>query len=139
MMATYWYSRLLFERSLAAIYLVAFLVAVNQFIPLLGSDGLLPVARFVRYVPFRATPSLFFFATSDRAFRVAAWCGVALSVAALSGVAARGGVLASAAVWASLWVLYLSFVNVGQVFYGFGWETLLLEAGFLTIFAGARE
>ena len=33
-------------------------------------------------------------------------------------------------------MLYLSFVNVGQTFYGFGWETLLLEAGFLTIFAG---
>ena len=33
--------------------------------------------------------------------------------------------------WAALWVLYLSFVNVGQTFYGFGWETLLLEAGLL--------
>jgi hypothetical protein len=28
-------------------------------------------------------------------------------------------------------------VNVGQTFYAFGWESLLLEAGFLTIFAGA--
>jgi hypothetical protein len=36
-----------------------------------------------------------------------------------------------------MWVLYLSFVNVGQTFYGFGWETLLLEAGFLAIFLGA--
>ena len=27
-------------------------------------------------------------------------------------------------------------VNVGQTFYGFGWETLLLEAGFLAIFLG---
>jgi hypothetical protein len=33
-------------------------------------------------------------------------------------------------------VLYLSFVNVGQSFYGFIWETLLLEAGFLAIFLG---
>lgn len=37
-----------------------------------------------------------------------------------------------------LWVLYLSFVNVGQDFYGFGWESILLEAGFFTIFLGAR-
>ena len=36
-----------------------------------------------------------------------------------------------------LWLLYLSFVNVGQTFYGFGWETLLCEVGFFTIFAGA--
>ena len=41
--------------------------------------------------------------------------------------------------WAALWVLYLSFVNVGQTFYGFGWETLLCEVGFFTIFAGASR
>jgi hypothetical protein len=35
-----------------------------------------------------------------------------------------------------MWALYLSIVNVGQVFYGFGWETLLLEAGFLAVFLG---
>ena len=39
--------------------------------------------------------------------------------------------------WFALWVLYLSIVNVGQTFYGFGWESLLLEAGFLAIFLGA--
>ncbi len=27
-------------------------------------------------------------------------------------------------------LLYLSFVNVGQTFYSFGWESLLLETGF---------
>lgn len=30
----------------------------------------------------------------------------------------------------------LSFVNAGQTFYGFGWEMLLLETGFLAIFLG---
>src|SRR4051794_8585849 len=39
-------------------------------------------------------------------------------------------------IWLTLWVLYLSIVNIGQVFYGFGWESLLLEAGFLAIFLG---
>jgi hypothetical protein len=34
-------------------------------------------------------------------------------------------------------VLYLSFINVGQTFYGFGWESLLVETGFFTILAGA--
>ena len=38
--------------------------------------------------------------------------------------------------WFALWVLYQSIVNVGGTFYGFGWETLLLEAGFLAIFLG---
>ena len=64
-MTDYWYSRLLFERSLALLYLVGFLVAANQFVPLLGEHGLEPVSRFIRYVPFRASPSIFFFAPTD--------------------------------------------------------------------------
>ncbi len=133
----YWYSRWLFERGLAVIYLIGFLVAVNQFIPLLGERGLLPVTRFVREVPFRASPSLFFFAPGDWAFRAAAWLGVVLSCVALTGIVQRRGALLTAVLWALLWVLYLSFVNVGQTFYAFGWESLLLEAGFFTIFIGA--
>ncbi len=41
-----------------------------------------------------------------------------------------------AAVFFALWFLYMSFVHVGQIFYGFGWEMLLLETGFLAIFLG---
>jgi hypothetical protein len=33
-----------------------------------------------------------------------------------------------------LWVLQLSIVHVGQLFWGYGWETQLLETGFLAIF-----
>ena len=44
-MAEYWYSRWLFERALAAIYLVAFIAAAVQFVPLLGEHGLQPVGR----------------------------------------------------------------------------------------------
>jgi Lipase maturation factor len=35
-----------------------------------------------------------------------------------------------------LWALYLSIVNVGQVWYGYGWESLLCEAGLLAVFLG---
>ncbi|WP_196764241.1 lipase maturation factor family protein, partial [Mycobacterium avium] len=41
--------------------------------------------------------------------------------------------------WLTLWVLYLSIVNVGQTWYSFGWESLLLETGFLMIFLGNAE
>jgi hypothetical protein len=132
-----WYSRFLLERALALIYLVAFIAAANQFVPLLGDHGLVPVAHFTQAVPFSASPSLFFFASTDIAFRTAAWAGIALSCLVFSSYPSRLGSLAAGAVWAALWVLYLSFVNVGQIFYGFGWETLLLEAGFLAIFAGS--
>jgi hypothetical protein len=91
----------------------------------------------VRHVPFRASPSLFFFAPTDTAFRIAAWVGVALSLIAVSGLADRAQVVVAAVLWAAMWLLYLSFVNVGQTFYGFGWETLLLETGFLAIFLGS--
>ena len=33
-----------------------------------------------------------------------------------------------------LWFLYMSFVHVGQDWYGYGWEIQLLETGFLAIF-----
>jgi lipase maturation factor len=135
----YWLSRWLFERALAFIYLVAFVAAVKQFVPLLGEHGLEPVGRWVQQVPFRSSPSLFYFAPKDDVFRAAAWLGVALSVLALSSWPQRMGTAASTIVWAVLWVLYLSFVNIGQTFYSFGWETLLCEVGFFTIFAGAAS
>ena len=33
-----------------------------------------------------------------------------------------------------LWLIYHSIVNVGQRWYGFGWESQLLESGFLAMF-----
>jgi len=69
----YWLSRLVFARGLAAIYLIAFLVAVNQFRPLLGESGLLPAPRFLARVPFRLTPSLFHLRYSDRLLAIVAW------------------------------------------------------------------
>src|SRR5207253_5349056 len=65
--------------------------------------------------------------------------GAGLAVLALTGFPQQWGTAWSAAVWAGLWILYLSFVNVGQIFYAFGWESLLLETGFLAIFAGGSE
>jgi hypothetical protein len=41
--------------------------------------------------------------------------------------------------WTLLWAFYLSLVNVGQTFYGFGWEMILLETGFLAIFLGSND
>jgi hypothetical protein len=133
----YWYSRWLFERGLAAIYLVAFVVTLNQFVPLAGERGLLPAPFFLREVPFRYAPSLFHWMATDNAFRACAWIGIALSVVALSGILSRFGALPTAALWGALYVLYLSFINAGQTWYAFGWESLLVEVGFFTMFAGA--
>ncbi|WP_068189965.1 lipase maturation factor family protein, partial [Mycobacterium sp. UM_CSW] len=62
--------------------------------------------------------------------------GAALAAAVVAGAADLAPVWAAMLAWLALWALYLSIVNVGQTWYGFGWESLLLEAGFLMIFLG---
>ncbi len=135
--ADLWLPRLLFQRGMGIVYFIAFLVALNQFRPLAGEHGLQPVPLFVRQVPFIESPSLFFLAPKDWAFAGAAWLGLALSCAAIGGFSERFGTPVSMAVWTLMWLLYISFVNVGQIFYGYGWETMTLEAGFCAIFLGA--
>ncbi|GGO90720.1 lipase maturation factor family protein [Wenjunlia tyrosinilytica] len=132
----YWLSRLVLQRALAALYLVAFLVAANQFRALLGERGILPIPRFLERTPFRRSPSVFHLHYSDRFFAAVAWTGALLSAAVVAGAADAVPLWASMLMWAALWALYLSIVNVGQVWYGFGWESLLLEAGFLAVFLG---
>ena len=133
----YWLTRLVIERALGAIYFVAFLVALNQFRPLLGERGLLPVPVFLGHVRFMQAPSLFHAGYSDARLLVVSWSGLVLSLAVVLGVPDIAPPVASLLIWFALWALYLSIVNVGQIFYSFGWETLLLEAGFLAIFLGA--
>jgi hypothetical protein len=130
-------TRFVLQRLLGFVYFVAFLVALNQFRPLLGEHGLLPVPAFIKQVPFREAPSLFYWIPKDWAFAFAAWLGIGLSLLVIAGINDRFTWL-NALIWGAMWLLYLSFVNVGQTFYGFGWEDILLEAGFLAMFLGAR-
>jgi hypothetical protein len=129
-------ARLLIGRGLAAIYLVAFLVALRQFRPLLGEHGLLPVPRYLAYTSFRRSPSLFHLGYSDDRLALVAWAGMTVSAALVIGLPQAASLPLTMLAWAVVWVLYLSIVNVGQTFYAFGWESLLLEAGFLAIFLG---
>jgi len=135
----YWLTRLVLQRSLGLVYLIAFSVVVNQFRPLCGEKGLLPVQQFLRHTSFAESPSIFFLFPHDSAFAVCGWLGITLSLLAATGLSERFGDLASMAVWTLLWLLYLSFVNIGQTFYAFGWESLLLESGFLAIFLGSAR
>ncbi|HJQ20217.1 MAG TPA: lipase maturation factor family protein [Gemmatimonadaceae bacterium] len=137
--SNYWLTRLFLLRGLAAIYAIAFLVAINQFRPLLGAHGLTPVPWFLQQVRFADAPSLFFAHYSDAFAMALSWTGLACALLALGGVAERFGTWAHVLVWAWMWIVYLSIVNVGQTWYGFGWESLLLECGFLAIFLGARH
>ncbi|MEV3987753.1 lipase maturation factor family protein [Streptomyces sp. NPDC049837] len=135
----YWLSRLVFQRALAGIYLVAFLCAALQFRALIGERGMLPVPAYLRRVPPRVAPSVFHLHYSDRFFALCAWTGAALSLALVAGAGDAVPLAVAMLMWAVLWALYLSIVNVGQTWYGFGWESLLLEAGFLAVFLGNED
>jgi hypothetical protein len=133
---SYWLTRFVILRLLGLVYLVAFLAAAKQIVPLIGGNGLLPIGQFLARVReslgstqagFLRLPSLFWWNSSDAALVATAWIGVALSCVVLCG-------WANALVLAALWLLYMSFVHVGQDWYSYGWEVQLLETGFLAIF-----
>lgn len=133
---TYWLTRFVILRLLGVLYAVAFLVAVNQIIPLIGSKGLLPLPYYMAYVKnalgsqasaFMRLPSLFWFWHSDTALIFFAWMGVILSCVVAAG-------FANVPILTALWCIYMSFVHVGQEWYGYGWEIQLIETGFLAIF-----
>ncbi|MCV7288672.1 lipase maturation factor family protein [Mycolicibacterium wolinskyi] len=132
----YWFARQVLQRGTAAIYLVAFIAAARQFRALMGERGLLPIPAFLARTSFRRAPSIFHLHYSDRFFAVVCWTGAAISAALLAGAGDLLPLWAAMLAWLLLWVLYLSIVNVGQTWYSFGWESLLLEAGFLAIFLG---
>jgi hypothetical protein len=126
----YWLTRAAILRGLGAIYFIAFVVAGRQLVPLVGSHGLLPARAFMgemRSEGFWALPGLFWVSVSDGFLRATAWTGAALAAFVAFG-------FANVIVLALLWFLYLSIVHVGQLFWSYGWEILLLEAGFLGIF-----
>jgi lipase maturation factor len=132
----YWFARLAFERGLAVIYVVAFCCAALQFRPLLGARGLTPIPRYLGRTRFWDAPSVFHARYSDRLFAATAWSGAVLAAAMAFGLGDAVPLPAAMLAWLALWAAYQSIVNVGQTWYGFGWESLLLETGFVAVFLG---
>jgi hypothetical protein len=73
---SYWLTRFVILRLIGVVYAIAFLVAANQILPLIGSAGLLPVGNFLDHVSrvlggslggFLRLPSLFWLNHSDTA------------------------------------------------------------------------
>ncbi|HYI33605.1 MAG TPA: lipase maturation factor family protein [Glaciibacter sp.] len=132
-------ARQILQRGIAACFLIAYVSAINQFPALLGERGLLPVPHFVSRIPFRASPSLFHWRYSDRLLLAISWAGTAISATLVLGLPQLGPPWLPMIAFLLLWAGYLSIVNVGQTFYSFGWESLLLEAGFIVAFLGSNE
>ena len=133
---SYWLTRFVILRLLGVVYFFAFLSLAIQILPLIGSNGLLPADLFLeratsyfgsRLDAFQQFPSLFWLDASDGLLLTLAWVGVGLSFLVALG-------FANAILLLVLWALYMSYVHIGQDWYGYGWEIQLLETGFLAIF-----
>ena len=135
----YTIARFLIERGLAVIYAIAFIVALKQFPVLCGERGLQPAPRLLARVRFLDAPSLFHWGYTDRRLAIVSWVGIVVALLLVVGMPQIAPLPVTMLAWFGLWVLYQSIVNVGGTFYGFGWESLLLEAGFLAIFLGNAE
>lgn len=140
---SYFLSRIVFLRALSLIYAVAFLIALNQNKELIGDRGLLPLRLHLKGVAdlhgqscidrVLAAPTLLWAAEPwtqvNPLLDGIAVAGLTISIAILYSGAANMVALTS------LWVLYHSIVAVGQTWYSFGWESQLLETGFLAIWS----
>jgi hypothetical protein len=133
---SYWLTRFVILRLLGLVYAVAFLVAAQQLVPLIGAHGLNPANHFLAAIEMELgsrtggmmqVPTFFWFGISDNMLSILSWVGFGLSLVVLVGYA-------NAIILAVLWAMYMSIVHIGQIWYGYGWEIQLLETGFLSIF-----
>ncbi len=128
-------SNYLFQKAIAAVYLIAFLSFGVQAMGLIGSGGLLPVAPYLSAArealgpaAIWRLPTLLWLDSSDGMIRAVWIAGAVFALAAALGALPRIAL-------ACCLVLYLSIVSAGQTLMTFQWDYLLLEAGLLAVFA----
>ena len=133
----YGLTRFLFLRFLGFIYFLGFLVAARQAGPLIGHDGLLPVPLYLERVAstygagwpsFITVPTLFWLNASDAFMQAMAEVGCGLSLVVLARRCQR------AAAGGAVVPVHVLRPRRPAFWYGYGWEILLLETGFLAIF-----
>src|SRR5947208_8099047 len=92
----YWLTRFFILRLRGFVYAVAFLVAAQQLVPLVGEHGLTPANHFLASVETQLgsrnagmlrVPTLFWLGISDHGMLMFAWAGFALSLVVLAGYA----------------------------------------------------
>ena len=120
-------------RGIGLVYAAAFVSFWVQASGLVGERGILPARIFLEAVhaqlgegAWRELPTLFWLRSDDAAIHAACGAGLALSATLVAGLAPRIAAF-------GLWALYLSISEIGQIFLGYQWDALLLEAGLLAI------
>jgi len=136
--ATYHVASSWFARAIALIYFIAFVSFGTQVRGLIGSQGIQPVTEYFAEIVrqfgaggFWQTPTLFWWIHSEFGLLSIVWGGAVVAAVAAIGRPHTSGQKAALVL---LFAYYLSIVNAGQIFMGYQWDFLLLEAGFLAIF-----
>ncbi|XP_071427551.1 lipase maturation factor 1-like [Pithys albifrons albifrons] len=125
---TFWLTRIVLLRCIALMYFVAFLVAFHQNKQLIGDKGLLPAKLYLQSIKkyFKGKINLDALSYAPTIIWFLDWSAMdsTLDCLALVGLAVSSFVLvtgcANMVLMFILWVLYLSLVNVGQIWYSFG-------------------
>lgn len=118
----------LLPRLFGLIYFFAIGPFLFQILGLIGSNGILPVAKFLESVKesypskcYAYVPTLFWINSSNKALVGVVIIGLLASIVLMLG-------FYPSLMLILLYLLYLSIVSVGQDFLSFGWEGFLLEA-----------
>ena len=127
--------RWIFLRCLGVIYFSAFYSLIFQIKGMIGPDGILPAAGYLRdvanYYPglqrFWFAPTLLWFGAGNHALMLITWVGLIASVAVIFNLWPRLSLTICL-------VCFLSFVAAAQDFSGFQSDGMLLEAGFISLF-----
>ena len=130
-------ARALAARATAAVFALGFGIALRQNKALIGNNGLAPYPKVLERVENRtawarieALPTLLWLSKNRTDSALTAVAGLGLAIAApcaLGGALHGGGRFALVACYAC----YASISNVGGPFYGYGWESQLLETAAL--------
>jgi hypothetical protein len=126
--------RWLFLRALGLIYFSAFYSLLFQVRGLIGPNGILPAAEYLRAVTnsfgaarFWYAPTLLWFSASNHTLMAIAWAGLLASLFLTINIFPRGMLLIC-------FIGFLSFVSAASDFSGYQSDSMLLEAGFLSLF-----
>ena len=125
--------RWLFLRGLGLIYFSAFYSLVFQIKGLIGPDGILPAAEYLREVgklgPVRYwyAATLLWLSSGSHMLVAICWIGMIAALLLVLNIWPR-------AVLVVCFVCFLSFVAAAQDFSGYQSDGMLLEAGFISLF-----
>ena len=127
--------RWLFLRAFGLIYFSAFFSLAFQIRGLMGPDGILPAAQYLKAVaqafsqPMRLwyAPTLLWFSSSSTMLTALCWVGMVASLLLVLNLWPRGMLVVCFA-------CFLSFASAAQDFSGYQSDGMLLEAGFIALF-----